>query len=304
VDPVRRRLYSVDARSSPNGYAFALLIYDIVSGAQIGIYPDLMEGPAGSVEIAVSDDGQFVYLYCGASGTQIVRFNTVPGVVDLNWQVPLPTTWSRGSILAVFAAGSPQTLEVILQGTLASPRGGYGSAAAIQTLIYDGSKPRPRTQEDAGIQLGFLRDSDFYTPTPVFGTQNRIIFRDEFAFPVCWQWLDFDGNGIEGGSSVCGPEPAELVHDHGVSYLTDGNRSLAVDFPAGGNFGYLPVFLTDPVHRMAWALAYGTLTSLNLDTLQQAVWPVPVSPSGGNGLLYLTSQGVLMLEGNLFMPVP
>ena len=309
-DPVLQRLYLVSETSRTATSQASLIVYDTAAGAQIANVPNVLvnAGP-----ITVSDDGQFVYIAGGTDGLQVVRFNVAAGAVDLSWQVALPPLSVTGAIQNIFVAShSPKTLIVTLLYTPAfeTSRNGANVSEGVQTIIYDGAVPRFLTGADSGIQLAIVTGGILYLPQAVFATQNRVVFRNGFPDGVttCWEWLDFDSFGIEGGNSVCGVEPAELVHDHGVSYLTDGNRTLALTFlnVDAGNLGSPTEFLVDPVHRSAWSLldaqVIGQLTTFSLDTLQQTVAMLPSAFS--TGTLYLTPTGPLLVTANSFLPIP
>lgn len=301
-DPVLQRLYLVTpVTDSASGASLA--IYDTVSGSQIASVPSGLTDPE---LIAVSDDGEFVYLTGGASGLQIVRFNVAAGAFDLGWQAALPPLAVAASIQAIFVAtGSPETLIVTLsyQPGLPNYRNGGDQDVGGQTVIYDGAVPRFLTALDSGVQLYSLIGAEFIWPFAAFASGNRVIFENlSVSGGACWQWLDFDSFSVEGGSSVCGPEPPELVHDHGVSYLTDGNRTLVVTFPGGAGTGYQPILLVDPNQRSAWSLAQGTLTTLNLDSLAQSA--SSITSIGIPEALYRTPSGPLLVTSSSFYPIP
>jgi len=305
-DPVLQRLYLVSPASSA-GASASLMAYDAVSGAQTASVPNIQStvGP-----IAVSDDGQFVYIAGGANGLQVTRFNVAAGAVDLTWQVQPPPLSVTAGIEALFVAShSPQTLVVCLTYSSAFSLSRVANATeGTQIVVYDGSTPRFLTAVDSGVQLNQVSPQVSISPYPVFATRNRVIFENQYAdeYPdgitTCWEWLDFDAPGIEGGNSTCGSEPAELVHDHGVSYLTDNNRTLPIAFlNAMSENPYSPLeLLVDPVHRTAWALTGGQLTTFSLDSLQQSVTMVPNS----TGTLYLSPGGPLLVAASGFLPVP
>ena len=301
-DPVRQRLYLITQTTTG---AVALVVYDTVSGAQLSAVSNLPVSPS---TLAISDNGQFVYIAGGASGLEIARFNVATGMVDLDWQAALPPGDIGGMIETIFVAtGAPKTLIVTLRCTTSGTHiGGVVQNIETQTVIYDDATPRPLTQLNKGLHLDILLDDELFTPLAVLATHDRIIFTNySLNNVICWQWLDFDSFGIESGNAVCGSEPTELVHDHGVSYLAAGNRTLAISLSAGVSESNPPALLVDPVHRLAWSLNVfdysGSLTTLDIDSLQQSV--TPLDPGSTAATLFLAPSGPLMVTTNSFGPV-
>ena len=99
-----------------------------------------------------------------------------------------------------------------------------------------------------------------------------------------------------------------MIRDHGVSYLTDGNRTLGVSF-LNLNLQGDSLFLTDSANRRAYYLSLhdGRLTSLNLDTQQQSTElfdPSQLLTYNSSTAIYAAPGGALLVTGAGFFLVP
>ncbi len=280
-DPVKQLIYVLGPPTelSQSYIPADLSIYNAQTGVKVGSVPGVMPS---ITNVAVSDDGSYLYIAGGATGLEVKRFNTATGAVDLDWQVALPPTILSATIssLAIVTA-SPQTLVI---------------AAGGQIVIYDNDQERPLT-----VNLNYFCCG----ATGLFATANRL-FLTSTNYP-CVQWWDFDVGGFEDGT--CGLNPPELVNSNGFAWLTDGTRTATLNTPSGaGNSGQSPLTWTiDQDRTVAYAVSAGNslqLIAVNLDTLQQTTQiAAAVTSNSGVMAMYLTDNGVRLIASG-FLTAP
>jgi hypothetical protein len=124
--------------------------------------------------------------------------------------------------------------------------------------IYDRDRPRANTAATS--------------VRPLFVTPDRAFLK---LGGQCWTWADFDATGFTNVQS-CVTEPAEVRHDHGLTYLSDGNRNFPVSLPTAGLVAVpiqAPQFAMDPARRRVFQLSPSNslraLATYNMDNQEQ-----------------------------------
>jgi hypothetical protein len=289
ADPAGQRLY-VLASASPYLPAVPsdLLIFDMNTG---DLVKTIAQAASVGSAIAVSANGQYVYFVDSAQPVKVRRYNTTAGAIDLEWALLAPPGASRLTVVSLATPpDSPETLIVSAQAS--TDFGTLGPTIAI----YDGPHPRPYPSTAVNPVL----------PTgPMFATRDRIFIASYGYNLPCWEWLDFNGTGITGGTASCADAPPGAIHDHGLIYLTDGTRVMAATLPftVPSYTSLLPA--ADLTHRRAFGLggsAYQpSIVRFDLDTQQQSTLAtlqiygmaaIFVTPSGG--LLLLNGSGMFL----------
>ncbi len=283
-DPVKQLLYLLVPPAPPN-YSprgpFDLEVIDARTGKQIaGITRLISSAPA----VAVSADGNYVYIGGGDTGLEIKRFNTNTSSIDLDFQVQGAPDIVGAHILALgVIAGAPETLAVAMGNT--SP-GGYTLS------IYDRDRPRP-------LSMPLPSTSG----APVLLATTDKVFVVNASLPSCIAWMNFDGGGVE-SSTQCGANPPEMRSSHGFVWLTDGVRNAVISAPSGiGNSNQVALtWQIDPTRSAAWAISASSpilLYRVDLNTMVQTITPASYAGTfagvllGGDGAVRMLSASYL-----------
>ena len=208
ADPTRKRLYLLTRDSNPGGQRNSLVTLGMEHGDVINQIPGFMAAP---VAMAISSDGRYLYFADrvddSVAQATMRRYDTVTAAFDLAWTVPIGWVDNSPAITITPVPDAPDTIVTW------NPSSGVA--------IFDGDRIRPNGSVRAGFKA---------TDEPAFVTQSRIYLNGPSN--ACWQWMDFDADGITGGSPGCSAEePPGVARDGGLVYLLDGERTFAVSLP-------------------------------------------------------------------------
>jgi hypothetical protein len=291
-DPVQKRLF-VLSPSATTSATSDLQVFDGVTGNLLASVPGIVSSPQGT---AIGADGHYLYL-AGRTGGQtpeILRYNTVTGVVDLQWTLSLAGGTSIYVTSLVTPPDSPETLIV--------------STSCGQVLVFDRDSQRPFDSLAAGFPSNASYMARFASGTRIYTTGGA---GSPVVPGLCWTWLDYDAFGISGGQPSCAAEPPEMQHVSGFTYLTDGTRVFVASMqPAmSSNSYYTPSYAADLALGHAWEFgvtAYSgsyQLFDYNMSTQQLQV--KTSFNAQGAGKLYSAGNGaVLMALPNDILLVP
>ena len=283
--PATGRIYaSVPGSAGVAGNGNSLTAVDPVTGAVgasvfVGSEPD---------QLAVSDDGQFVYVALDGQSS-VGRFDTAAGAEGLKFSLGSPLSVDDMAVLP----GLPHSLAVSKQDRRYSPR-------TAGTFVYDDGVERPSSS--AGNNTITAASA-----TRLYGYNNEI---SSFDFTT----LGVDGTGVtrtgDSGNVITG-YGLRIRYDDGLVF---GSNATEIDpqaqtvlgvFPGGG--GGAPFLPDAKIGRVFFLTGSGgTLTLRAFDThtfLEVGSVSVPGvsgSPSGlirwgTNGLAFRTSGGQLFL---------
>ncbi|MBI5067177.1 MAG: IPT/TIG domain-containing protein [Deltaproteobacteria bacterium] len=294
-DPYEQKLYLALASTAPTA-PNAIAVLDPVTGELLGS----VDGGSEPGPLALSDDGQFLYVGHGGS-SDVTRF-TLPGLVaDLS--IPLGRDASAGPYLATglsAAPGAPDTVAVALTA-------GYATA----TAVFDGATARAgRAAGSAalcwGADAGTLYAAGPYSgdlsayPVSASGLGTATLYRSAFATGA---QLQFDaGTGLLYAADGRAVDPATggLDGTYAVGYSAYSaamvpDSSLGTAFFAyaqdyAGWLGLHPFDLARYVPGTPTALPYVAGPALRLVRF------------GPDGLALLTSTRLVLLRGAAVLP--
>jgi hypothetical protein len=282
VDRTRRRMYltvAVDPISGP----INLLVLDLTTGALLKTVTAISSTPV--VSFALSGDGHYLYYASAYYGSayytdgnptvKISRYDTDAEAVDLTWSVDLGQSAAGIQFVLLPVPGSPESVIVwnSLQGA----------------TIFDRDQPRLSGSLNAGFAAA---------DAPVFATASRIYLAQSDSH--CWRWMDYDANGIIGGSPGCSTDlPADAVRDGGFLYLTNGQDTYLVDAPSGAATVGQPTYLVDTHGRRVVQSTNSPISTLitvfDLDSKGQFSIPSLAGGSSGGQVLHLGLDGTAII---------
>ena len=239
-------------------------------------------------QLAVSDDGQFVYIALDGQSS-VGRFDTATGREGLKFSIGSPLSVEDMAVLP----GSPHTLIVSKQDRRFSPH-------SAGTYVFDDGIYRPNYSNGNNTITAV-------SSTRIYGYDNEV---SSFTFSA----FDVDSMGLTGAGSsgnVISGYGLRLRSDNGLVFGSNGTeidpqaQTVLGTFPGGGGgVPFLPdakigrvFFLTGSGSQLT-LLAFDTQTFLEVGSL--SVPGVSGSPSslirwGANGLAFRTSGGQLFL---------
>jgi hypothetical protein len=294
ADPAGQRLYVLSAISSnPKAASTTLLVFDMNTGDLVNSVANVA---TNGNALAISANGQYVFVADSAVPVTIRRFNTATGAIDLKWS--LASSLAATALSVVSLATPPDSPETLIVSALNQTAGDYyGPTIAI----FDGPHRRPHLspQVTPALPAGTM-----------FATADRIYIMGSSNGRPCWEWLDYGRTGVTGAMTSCVGTPPDAVRDNGLTYLTDGTRVMPIAMPltpqqVGGGHS----FVADLKRRMAFDVSSSsnsspTLLEFDLDTQQQ--WTKDVYPSYyGLATAFVTPTGsLLVLTGSALLLVP
>lgn len=239
-------------------------------------------------QLAVSDDGQFVYIALDGQSS-VGRFDTATGKEGLKFSIGSPLSVEDMTVLP----GAPHTLIVSKQDRRFSPH-------SAGTYVFDDGVYRPNYSNGNNTITAT-------SPTRIYGYDNEV---SSFTFSA----FDVDSMGLTGAGSsgnVISGYGLRIRSDNGLVFGSNGTeidpqaQTVLGTFPGGG--GGAPFVPDAKIGRVFFLTGNGsTLTLRAFDTQtflevgSLSVGSVSGSPSslirwGANGLAFRTSGGQLFL---------
>jgi hypothetical protein len=295
ADPAGQRLYVLTYPSTyPMAVPADLLVFDMNTGDLVNTVADVVTtGKA----LAVSANGQYVFIADSDVPATLSRYNTATGAIDLKWS--LASSLAATVISVASLTTPPDSPETLIVSALNQTAGEYyGPTIAI----FDGPHRRPRLSPQANPSL---------PQGPMFATADRIYIMGYGSGQPCWEWLDYGRTGVTGAMTSCVDTPPDAVHDNGLTYLTDGTRVMPIALPFTRTQSTdTHAFVADLTRRRAFSVdssSYysSTLLEFDLDTQRQSTKATYQGGYNGLATAFVTPTGsLLVLTGSALVPVP
>jgi len=290
ASPDRSRVYLLGSTTfSSTARPAELAILDAATGTIQTVLPTKIPYSNAFVgrtlAIAVSDNGQYVYIGSSSSGL-VQRLNTSTNAFDLEWTVATPT---QDRSVAVFSLAA-------MAGTTESVVVHYMNAdGSLLFSIYDGAQKRP-------LEYTATANYNVYT---VWATADRAFL---YAGPACWDSFDITASGFVNKDFVCRAEPDGTTSEVGARYLKIGNSTVLVSLPITSLFQIPAAPPNGFVDLSARRVYYITGTNspyqiweYNLDTGEQRIRSS--SSFTPNGLVP-GAPGTVLVYANWIAPLP
>jgi hypothetical protein len=290
TSPDRARVYILGSSAfSSTAKPAELAILDTATGKLQTIIPTKIPyatafGGARTLSIAVSENGQYVYISGSTSGL-VQRLNASTNAFDLEWTVAEPTPDRTVGIYSLAPmAGTSESLVVH-----------YFNADGVSLLsIFDGSQKRP-------LELAATSN---YARYSVWATGDRAVL---YGGPACWDSFAITAGGFVSKDFVCRGEPDDTISEAGAHYVKIGNATILVSLPLTSLFQIpapQPNGIVDLETRRVYYVAGSSPNQIweyNLDTGEQRIRSTLSSTPNG---LVQGAPGSILVYANWIAPLP